>query len=168
MKVNVILLFGIFVLGCGNGSSELKSSGEFLPPEFDLTGNWTITEIDCNAVGNVEGEIIALEGIASVVEQEALNNPETTFVQDGNSLKFTDLTSGKQYTGTISGDRISYYSSELLHMAGIRMNIRADIEGTVIDANNISETATVNVITTYQTQDADLTFICNSKSRRNS
>ncbi len=84
VKANVILLFGIFVLGCGNGSSELKSSESLLPPEFDLTGNWIITEIDCNAVGNVDGEIISLESIASVVEQEALHNPETRFVQDGN------------------------------------------------------------------------------------
>ncbi len=48
------------------------------------------------------------------------------------------------------------------------MDIRGDIEGTVIDVNNISETATANVAITYQAQDADVTFICNSKSRRNS
>lgn len=114
--------------GCGGGGNREPLE----QPEFDLTGRWVTTAIDCEtfSLDLPEFELAAFD--AQLVE-ESLQGPGVRIVQMGNDLAFTDLESGRQWDGTISGDQMSYANSDQREVGDLDFDAYLEAEGTVLE-----------------------------------
>ncbi|MDE0206921.1 MAG: hypothetical protein OXP66_12960 [Candidatus Tectomicrobia bacterium] len=126
-----IVLLGLTLNGCGSGGD--REPFELLQePEFDLTGRWVTTAIDCVSF-STELADFELEELDGHLEYETLQSPGTRVVQLGNDLALTDLETGRQWDGTISGDQIRYSDSDQRDIGGLQFEAYLEAEGTVLE-----------------------------------
>lgn len=124
--------------GCGGGGDR-EALAPLEEPEFDLTGRWLTMAIDCDTFSSdlPPSEVAQLD---RQLEFETLQSPGTRVVQMGNDLAFTDLESGRQWDGTISGDQVRYADSEQRELGGLDFDAYLEAEGTVLDEGLIAGT----------------------------
>lgn len=120
--------------GCGDDDDERPA-----PPAFDLTGHWATTAMDCE-VFSADIPESQLAGLAAAFEGAGLEDPGTRVVQTGNDLVITDVDSGLQIGGAISGDQVRYDYSEQESLDGLDVSVSVEAEGTALDADTIAGT----------------------------
>ena len=133
-----IALLILTLSGCG-GSGDREPFEPLEEPEFDLTGRWLTTAIDCVSFSSdlLQIELAELDG---QLEYETLQSPGTRVLQMGNDLEFTDLETGRQWDGTISGDQVRYTDSEQRELGGVDFDAYLEAEGTVLEEGLIAGT----------------------------
>lgn len=152
LGIPALLVVGLVLSGCGGGDD---GGAPLEPPQFNLTGQWVVTEFDC-------GSDASLDPALAEIEAEALGGM-IRVVQMGNDLEITDLDSGTRYDGTISGDQVRYEYSASLGRGAVQVDIYAEAEGTVLDADHVVETGDVTF--TYADGSSAL-VICTSRYQR--
>lgn len=130
--------------GCGGDGGERLSS-----PAFDLTGYWATTAMDCE-VFSADMPQFDLAGLEAELEDIGLEDPGTRVVQTGNDLVITDIDSGLQIGGAISGDQVRYVYSEQQSLDGLDVSVHVEAEGTVLDADTIAQTQELEWTLTIQ------------------
>ena len=132
---------GLLILalsGCGGGGDR-ESLEPLEEPEFDLTGRWLTTEINCISFSS-DLPPVELAELDRQLEYETLQSPGTRIVQMGNDLAFTDLETGRQWDGTISGDQAHYSDSDQRELGGLDFDAYLEAEGTVLEEGLIAGT----------------------------
>ena len=124
-----IALLILTLSGCG-GSGDREPFEPLEEPEFDLTGRWLTTEINCISFSS-DLPPVELADLDRQLEYETLQSPGTRIVQMGNDLAFTDLETGRQWDGTISGDQAHYSDSDQRELGGLDFDAYLEVEGTV-------------------------------------
>ena len=121
--------------------------------------------MDCDAFSNdiPESELARLE---AQLEDDVLPDPETRVVQTGNDLVITDVDSGLQITGTISGDQVRYVYSEQRNVGGLDVSIYVEAEGTALDADTIAGTQELDSTVTIQGQTITGGALCTGSTMR--
>ena len=133
-----IALLILTLSGCG-GSGDREPFGPLEEPEFDLTGRWLTTEINCISFSS-DLPPVELAELDRQLEYETLQSPGTRIVQMGNDLAFTDLETGRQWDGTISGDQAHYSDSDQRELGGLDFDAYLEVEGTVLEEGLIAGT----------------------------
>ena len=147
--------------GCGGGGD-----GERLaPPAFDLTGYWVTTAMDCDVFSSDIPES-ELAGLEAELEDDVSQDPGTRVVQTGNDLVITDVDSGLQIGGTISGDRVRYVYSEQRSVGGVDVSIQVESEGTALDADTIAGTQELGWTVTIQGETITGGALCTGSTMR--
>ena len=118
----------LFLVGCGGDGESSAEPPE--SPQFDLTGQWVATEIDC-------ATDVLTQATIDEIEAETLQGMGLRIVQMGNDLEITDLDDGSRYDGTISGDQVRYTYSESRRFNEGTLSVYVEAQGTVVDANHI-------------------------------
>ena len=134
--------------GCG-GDGERAESLE--PPAFDLTGDWVTAEIDCDTF-SADIPPYDLTSFNTDLEADLLQAPGLRVAQRGNDLQITDLESGLQLDGTITGDRVRYVYSDERSVGGLDASIYVETQGTVLSADTIVGTQEADWTLTAQGQ----------------
>ena len=124
------------LIGCG-GSGDREPFEPLEEPEFDLTGRWLTTEISCISFSS-DIPPFELANLDRQLEYETLQSPGTRIVQMGNDLAFTDLETGDQGDGTISGDQVHYSDSDQRDLGGLDFDAYLEAEGTVLEEGLIA------------------------------
>ena len=130
---------GLLILalsGCGGGGDR-EPLEPLEEPEFDLTGRWLTTEISCISFSS-DLPPVDLADLDRQLEYETLQSPGTRIVQMGNDLAFTDLETGRQVDGTISGDQVHYSDSDQRELGGLGFDAYLEAEGTVLEEGLIA------------------------------
>jgi len=146
--------------GCGGGDGE-----RLAPPAFDLTGYWATTAMNCDVFSNdiPESELARLE---AEFEDDVSQGPGTRVVQTGNDLVITDVDSGLQIGGTISGDQVRYVYSEQRSVGGVDVSIHVESEGTALDADTIAGTQELDWTVTIQGETITGGALCTGSTMR--
>lgn len=146
--------------GCGGGDGE-----RLAPPAFDLTGYWVTTPMDCEVFSSdiPQSELARLE---AELEDDVLEDPGTRVVQTGNDLVITDVGSGLQISGTISGDQVRYVYSEQRSVGGLDVSIYVESEGTALDADTIAGTQELDWTITIQGETLTGGALCTGTTMR--
>ena len=128
--VSMLLVLG----GCSGDDGERLAQ-----PAFDLTGYWATTAMDCDVFSAdiPQSELASLE---TELEGDGLEDPGTRVVQTGNDLVITDVDSGLQIGGAISGDQVRYVYSEQRSVGGLDVSVYVEAEGTALDADTVAGT----------------------------
>lgn len=128
--------------GCGGGGGREALDG-LEAPEFDLTGRWVTTAIDCDSFSGDLPEA-ALAELDEQLEYETRQSPGVRIVQAGNDLEFTELQAGRRWGGTISGGQFRFTDSGRGDVGGPDSDAYLEVEGTVLDAGHIAVTHDVD------------------------
>ncbi len=55
------LILSLCLLGCGDGGDDGNGMEPLEPPEFDVTGDWVVTEVDCDSDSLSQSEVLQFE-----------------------------------------------------------------------------------------------------------
>lgn len=155
-----IAMMVLVLAGCGGGDGEPLE-----PPEFDLTGRWVATEVDCTSFSThlPQGALAELDG---QLEYEILQDPGVRVRQTGNDLEITYLDDGTQVDGTISGDQIRYTVSEQQTLAGFAIDVYLEAEGTALDADTIAGTENLELTLEAEGEAVTISTVCTGRLMR--
>ena len=131
----------------------------------NLTGRWVTTAIDCDSFSSDLPEL-ALAELDGQIEYETLQSPGVRIVQMGNDLEFTDLETGGQWAGTISGDQVRYAESYQSQVFGLNSDAYLEAEGTVLDADHIAVTYDLNATIKIEGTTITIGTLCTGRLQR--
>ena len=96
----LLLIIGssLTLFSCHDTDSE-----SLAPPNFNIAGDWILTEINCSS----DDPLLDSESLG-VMEARRLNGSGIRIQQSRNDLVIIDLDRDAQMEGTIAGDQISY------------------------------------------------------------
>lgn len=150
--------------GCGGDGGDRGHGGPDAP-EFDLTGVWKTTESDCQSYsGDLSESELAEFDPGTVAEGE--EDPVSEIVQSGNHLEITDLETGQQIEGTISGNRIEFEASIQIGSDGVETDLSTKGEGEALDAYHITVTLENAWAFTFRGETFAGETICTSQLKR--
>ena len=147
-----IAMMVLVLAGCGGGGG---GDGEPLePPEFDLTGRWVATEVDCTSDSSdvPQSELARFD---AEYEASVLYGSGLRVIQMGNDLEITYLDDDTQVDGTISGDQIRYTVSEQQTIGDFDVSMQVEAEGTALDADRV--VITLELDWTFRVQGRSIT-----------
>ena len=146
-KLVFLVVALVALAGCGGDGAEGGHAGPETP-EFDLTGMWETTESDCRSYSDdlSEAELAQVDP-GLLAEGEELGSE---IVQSGNRLEITDIETGQQIEGTISGNRIEFEASLRLASDGVETDLSMIGDGEALDADHISVTQEIDWSFTFQ------------------